>query len=255
MTIGQDDAAAPSAPVAAEPKPNGFQRVIGVLTAPNETFASIARRPDFLAPLLLLLIVSIIGGVLVAQRVDFTAPAREAIEQNKNISAEQAERMIKMSGGIAKVLTFLSPVLMIISLLIMAGVLLIAFRLFGGEGDFRQAFAVSTYASMPSLIKSIFTIIILIAKGGALVPAQLLPTLVRSNLSFLVEMKTNPVLFALLAQLDIFTIWLLALLVIGFSYVARVSKAKSAAIVVSLWIVVSLLKLIGPAMQSLRASR
>ena len=62
-------------------------------------------------------------------------------------------------------------------------------------------------------------------------------------------------LFALLSSLDLFSIWYLVLLIIGFAYVARVSKARSAVIIVSLWILVLLIKLIGPALQSLRASR
>ena len=78
-------------------------------------------------------------------------------------------------------------------------------------------------------------------------------TLVRSNLGFLVDYKTNPMAFALLSSFDICSIWFLVLLIIGFSYVARVSKAKSAVTIISLWILVLLLKLIGPAIQSLRA--
>jgi hypothetical protein len=61
--------------------------------------------------------------------------------------------------------------------------------------------------------------------------------------------------FALLSSFDIFSVWFLALLIIGFAYVSRLSKAKSAAIIISLWICVLLLKLIGPAMQALRAAK
>lgn len=253
MTAGQDDAIATPAPDAG-PKPNPFQRIIGVLFSPDATFASIARRPDWVVPLVILLIMSMAAGVVIAQHVDFGSAARDAMEQNKNMSQEQIDRAVKMSASIGKVATYLSPVLSVIGLLVIAGVLLLAFRLFGGEGDFKQAFSVTCYASMPSVIKGIVMLIIILAKGG-IIPAQALATLVRSNLGFLADYKASPMAFALLSSLDIFSIWYLVLLIIGFAYVARVSKAKSAVIIVSLWILVLLLKLIGPALQSLRANR
>jgi hypothetical protein len=253
MTVGQDNAVAAPLP-GAEPKPNSFQRIIGVLFSPDATFASIARRPDFLVPLVLLLIVSLAAGVIMAPHIDFGAAARESMEQNKNATPEQIEKAVRISASIGKVFTYISPVLSLIGLLVIAGIVLLAFRIFGGEGDFKQAFSVTCYASIPTIIKTVVTLIIIVAKGG-MIPAQALATLVRSNLGFLVDYKTNPMAFALLSSFDIFSFWFLALLIIGFSYVARVSKVKAAVTIISLWLVVLLLKLIGPALQSLRASK
>jgi hypothetical protein len=251
MTIGQDNALATPASDAG-PKPNPFQRIIGVLFSPDATFASIARRPDWVVPLVLLLLVAMAAGVIMAPHIDFGAAAREAMEQNKNTTPEQIDKAVRISASIGKVFTYLAPVLSLIGLLVIAGVVLLAFRIFGGEGDFKQAFSVTCYASVPTIIKSIVTLIIVVAKGG-IIPAQALATIVRSNLGFLVDYKTNPVAFALLSSFDIFSVWFLALLIIGFSYVARVSKVKSAVTIISLWVIVLLLKLIGPALQSLRA--
>lgn len=253
MTVGQDNAIATPA-AGAEPKPNSFQRIIGVLFSPDATFASIARRPDWVVPLVLLLLVSLAAGVIIAPHVDFGAAAREAMEQNKNASPEQIDKAVRISASIGKVFTYISPVLSLIGLLVIAGVCLLAFRIFGGEGDFNQAFSVTCYASMPTIIKSIVTLIIIVAKGG-IIPAQALQTLVRSNLGFLADYKANPMAYALLSSFDIFSLWFLALLIIGFSYVARVSKAKAAVTIISLWILTLLLKLIGPALQSLRANK
>jgi hypothetical protein len=253
MTVGQDDARIPPPP-AAEPEPNALQRVIGVLFSPDATLASIARRPDWVLPLVILLIMSLAAGVVIAQHVDFGAAAREAIEQNKNATPEQVEKGVKIATGVGKVLTYLSPVLSAIGLLVIAGVLLLAFRLFGGEGDFKQAFSVTCYSSMPGVIKSVILMIIIVAKGG-IIPAPQLATLVRSNLGFLVDLKANPMAFAVLSSIDIFSIWFLALMIIGFAYLARVSRAKSAVVIISLWLVVLCFKLIGPALQSVRANK
>jgi len=253
MTTGQDNAIATPAP-GGEPTPNSFQRIIGVLVSPNATFASIARRPDWVVPLVLLLLVAFAAGIVMAPRVDFAAPAREAMEQNKNATPEQVDRAVRMSASIGKVFTYIAPVLSLIGLLIIAGVVLLAFRIFGGEGDFKQAFSVTCYSSMPSIIKSIVTMIVIVARGGMVHP-QTLQTIVRSNLGFLVDYKTNPMAFALLSSFDVFSVWFLALMIIGFSYVARVSKVKAAVTIISLWVLVLLLKLIGPAIQSMRANK
>src|SRR3954449_6321168 len=107
MTVGQDNAIATPA-AGAEPKPNSFQRIIGVLFSPDATFASIARRPDWVVPLVLLLIVSLCVGVILAPRVDFGSATREAMEQNKNVSQEQVDRAVKMTSSIGKVTMYIS---------------------------------------------------------------------------------------------------------------------------------------------------
>jgi hypothetical protein len=156
-----------------------------------------------------------------------------------------------MSGAFGKVLSYAAPVFSVIIFLAIAGIFLLLFRLFGGEGTFKQAFAVTVYAWFPEMIKGILTVIIMLAKGGMISPMDL-PIIVRSNPAFLVDMKTNPVLFALLSNLDLFGIWTLVLFIIGFAHVARVSKAKAAVITISLRVIVALFGLIGPLLASLR---
>lgn len=240
MSTGVEES--PQGPAAAPEKPNPFQRIAGVLFAPAETFQSIARKPDILVPLLILLIIAGVCGALIANHIDFAAPAREAMEsRGGNLPPEQMERAVRMSAAIGKVATYASPLFSLIGLAVLSGVLLLAFRLFGGEGDYKQAFSVATYASYVSLIESILRTIVLMTRKS--ISPEALPTILRSNLAFLVDFKTQPMAFALLSSLDIFTIWLVALLIIGFAAVSRLSKEKSAAIVISLWAVVIVIKL------------
>jgi hypothetical protein len=251
MTVGQDNAIATPAP-GAEPKPNPFQRIIGVLFSPDATFQSIARRPDWVVPLVLLMVLALANGILISSRIDFGAPAREAMSQNKNVTQEQMDRAEKMAVGMGKVAKFIGPIITIIVLLIVAGALLLAVRLMGGEGDFKQAFSVTCYAWFPNVLQSIVLTIIVLAKGATAINPQAFPTMVRSNLAFLVDMKTQPMAFALLSALDLFTIWVVVLLVIGFAYVGRISKTKAAVAVVSLWAITILFKLVPAALQGLR---
>ena len=246
------DAPAIAPAPATEPKPNGFARIFGVLFAPDTTFASIARRPTWAAPFILLVVLSIVSGLIMSSRIDWAAPAREAMEQRKDVPPEAAERATRFAGAIGKVIAYAGPVILTVTMLIVAGILLLAFRLFGGEGNFLQSWSATLYAFMPSVLKNIVLLIVLFLKGGSPISPIALVTLVRSNPAFLFDQKTNPMAFALAANFDIFSIWVLILMIIGFAHLAKVSKGKSAAIVITLWIVKSLLGLIGPAIQSLR---
>ena len=246
------DVSAPAPAPAAEPKPNGLARIGGVLFSPDATFASIARRPTWVAPLIVLILISIASGVILSGRIDWGAPAREAMEQRKDVRPEDAARAERMANAFGKVIAYAGPIFLVIIMLIVSGILLLAFRLFGGEGNFAQAWSATLYAYMPSVIKSIAVLAVLVIKGGTAISPIALATLVRSSPAFLFDPKTNPMAFALATNFDIFSLWVMVLLIIGFAHLARVSKGKSAAIVITLYVVKALLGLIGPAIQSLR---
>lgn len=253
MTTGQDNAPGTPAP---DPglKPNTVQRIIGVLFSPDATFASIARRPDWVLPLVILCVVGLLGGIAVAQRVDFNTVARDAMDSNPQTAKLPPDRvatMVRFTAASMKVAAYGSPVFTVLILVVVGGALLLAFRLFGGEGDFKQAFSVATYSWYPRLAKGILAAVILLSKKG--ISIWDLQNPVRSNLGFLFDPKTQPVQFALGSSLDLFAIWSVVLLIIGFAAVSRLSRMRSAMIVGGLWIIVNVIALIGPLLQSLRA--
>ena len=246
MTIETDSyLPAPPPPDGAAPpssRKNGFERIAGVLFSPGETFRDIVARPDFLVPLLVIVVLAVVGSVVVAPRVDFESAFREQFaEQNPNMSDSDVERAARFSGALAKAFLYFSPLVNLAFFAAIAGILLLAFRLFGGEGNYKQAFSVTLYAWMPMVIAGVVSMIILIARGS--VDAQELQNLVMSNPGFLVDMKEQRVLFALLSSIDIFVIWTLALFIIGFANVSKMRTGKAAAVILSLWCVVLLFKI------------
>jgi hypothetical protein len=234
-------------------KVNSFARIVGVFFSPNETFQSIARKPDFAIPLTILAFISLVSGWVLASRLDFVSMMRETMEANPQTAQMPAERLdstVKMMAGVTKAITYASPLLSILVLVILAGIIFLAFRMFEGQGDFKQAFSATVYAWYPALLKGVIAFVVLLnRKNISMIDLQ---NPVRSNLAFLVNPKTRPVMFALLSSFDLFSIWLVVLLIIGFAALSRLSKARSAAIVITLWIIGTLLKLIGPAFQAMR---
>lgn len=218
-----------------------MERITGALFSPDETFADIARKPDFLVALLVILVVSTISGVVLAPRLDYESLRPQMAAKNPNLAPEDLNRAVKMATAIGKVGAYASPLLVVCVFVIVAAVLLLAFRLFGGEGTFRQAFSIVTYAWIPLVIQRLILTIIIAIKGTA--DVNDISTLVRSNPAFLVDMADHPVLFSFLSSFDLFTIWTMVLLIIGFAYMSRFSKGRSATIILSIWAFITVVKL------------
>jgi Yip1 domain len=236
----------PAPPVEAAPTKNSFERLVGVFFYPTETFRDIARKPDILIPLIILTLFGFATTLLIMPHLDFDALVAQQAEmmqkKNPNISDADLAQMGRFTKAMAKVGGYFGPVFIIIGYLVIALVLWGAFRLMGGAGDFKQSLSTTLYAYMPRmLLGGIIGTIIVMARG--MVDPTQMASLVKTSPAFLVEMKEQPMLFALLSSLDVFVLWTLFLLVLGFSIVSRLSRAKSAAIVITLWLITVVVKL------------
>jgi len=243
MTTGTTEPATPAAPAA--PGKNVFERIAGVLFAPADAFEEIARRPGAIAPLILFILAGYASSFIVIPRLDIdaiTTAQQDAMrKKNPNVSQADLDRMARIGTSFNKVILWAAPVLLVVIYVIIAAVLLLAFRLMGGEGTFHQALSATLYAWIPLLILSIITTIVVLVRGSF--DPTTAATLVMSNPAFLVDMKEQPVLYSLLSSLDVFTIWTLVLLAFGFAALARMARSSAAAIVFSLWVALILAKI------------
>lgn len=253
MTVDYTPPPAPPAATVEPPATNSFVRMAGVLGAPAKTFAEIARRPDIIIPLIVIVLIGYVSTLLVMPRLDLTAMRTQQEEQlkkrNPNMTDADFERMSKFGEATVKVAAWVSPILMLIWYVIIAGVLLLAFRLMGGDGNFKQAFSVTLYAWLPMILLSIVTTVVVLLRGS-FDPTQA-ATLVKSSPAFLVDMKEHPMLFSLLSSFDLFTIWTIVLLIFGFAAISKLSRAKSAVIVLVMWAVMIVIKVGFAAMSAL----
>jgi len=236
VTPGADEASIGAGPQTAPPAAlSPFERIAGIFVSPVETMRDIARRPDFLVPLLLIVLVSLACTAVVMRHIDFASDIRAGFEDSgRTMSAQQSDRALKWGVTIGKTFAWLSPVLLPAWWAIYAGIVLLLFRMFGADMTYGQSFAVKVYSVLPGLLRGIITAIVVSTRG--MIPARGMGTIVRSNAAFLVDLKAHPVLFTFLASFDVFTLWALVLSIIGYAYAANVSRTRAALAIVSLFL-------------------
>lgn len=215
----------------------GLARLPGVFFSPVATFESIARRPTWIAPLLLWTALSIGVTAVLLPKIDYEQLTRQAIQKRGQTVPEDriasiVEQQKKFGGLFGWVFGTASPV--VVSLLT-AVVIWGAFKAFGWETRFPQAFGVTTHAFLPGCLKAAL-LLFLITRQETVNP-QALGDLLASNLGFLVPADSSKPLHSLLSSFDIFSLWSLVLFVIGFAAAARVKRGAAAGIIVTLWLV------------------
>jgi hypothetical protein len=225
----------------AQPRINPFGRIIGVFTSPKQTFASIAERPSWVAPLLLMMVLATCVGTLLNAKMNWGEYIRHKAEESARFEQLSEEQKDQALAGQVKFWSNFSYgvgiVAVPLSTLIFALIYFGAFNLFRGAGlHFGQAFAITTHAFLPTAISSILALIILPLKTyGDVDPENVVAT---SFKAYLPESAPKPLL-ALGGSLELFFIWCLVLVAIGFSAAnpKKVKPGASFGIVFGLWAV------------------
>jgi hypothetical protein len=226
--------AAPVAPP--ESLPSALGRIVGAIVSPGETFASIARRPTWLVPLLLWTALSIGVTAVLMPKIDYERMTRQAMERRGQTVPEDrmasiVEQQKKFGAIFGWVFGGAGP---IVVSLVVAVAIWGSFKAFGWDTTFKQAYGVTTHAYLPGVLKA--AILGFLVTRQESVDPQALGDLLRSNLGFLVGRDSSKALHSLLGSIDVFSLWTVFLFVIGFSEAARIKRGSAAAVIVTLWL-------------------
>jgi len=213
-------------------KDSSWGRLWGVLAKPGETFAAIAERPTWALALAVLVVVSAAATLVLFSHFDFMEVMRQQMAAQHRPMPPGLESKAPVIQGCYEAFFIAVPAL--ISLVVAA--VLLAFNLFGGQISYRTSFAVTVHAAMPYAVRALLTIPVAFSRG-ALTLAELQSGVLRSNLAFLAPEGASKPLVALLASLDLFALWNVVLLAIGYRVAARVSRTTAWLTVVVLWAV------------------
>jgi hypothetical protein len=226
-----------------------LSRFVGVFLSPGETFDDIVRKPDFLVPLILSIVIAVSATELFLAKIDMTAIIRWAFEHSSraaNLPPDQMEQIIDRTAKFQGIAIHAAGVIwpplvaLVTGLIGMIGLSTV----FGAKVSFKTAFSIASYAYLVVIPESLIgTIMVLFGDPQHIIsnPQNVAPVTVGF---FLDPATTSKPLMSLASSLDIFTFWLMGVLAIGFAAASgRRAKASSMFFVyLGLWIVWTLIK-------------
>jgi len=237
-------------------EPNAVGRMTGVLFSPAKTFESIARKPgmDWLVPIGLLVILTLISGFLINPKLDTDAAIKQTmkrIEARGDIPEAQREKIQARVEGQFKAVKsgffrFLGPVFVLVPLFFVSAVYLGIAKAMGAAAKYGTILAGYAYCQVPQFIKGVIAVSVGLTRDS--IDLNEVEHLVKSNVGsfFDVETTAKP-LMVILNSVDLFEIWGVVLGSIMLSRTTKLSKNGATISVVSLWLIYVLFKVCGAA--------
>ena len=231
-----------TAPPASAPQPNLLMRIVGMYFSPQETFRAIAARPRWLGVMVITLAIS-----AASQYVIFSSPELQdavidqqirAMDSRGGASDQQIAAVERFVGLMPQIYTGVTLVLGPVIVAAIAGILVGIFTtLMGGQGTFRQVYAVLAHAGVISMLAAILSAV-LMASG---VP----PTGVRppgANLGVFVPMfEETSFISVFFRSIDLILVWWLVVIAIGMGVVYKRRTGGIATSLLGVYLVIALL--------------
>lgn len=120
--------------------------------------------------------------------------------------------------------------------LLCAAILMVCFKLVGGEIDFRTSWAASLHGWMPMAVLALLIVPVVIGQSEVSAEAVNSGKFLSSHLGIFAPEGASKALKALLSSLDFFTLWTLFTMSVAYKHAARVSMGTSATVVTGLWL-------------------
>jgi hypothetical protein len=222
------------------------ERVVDTFVAPTKTFTDIRRNASWWLPFLLLILVSVAFAASIDRKIGFDQVAQANINRSaatqqrmSTLTDAQREQSIHTIGSITRVVSYLYPVIGLIFALICAGILMMTFNFgLGAKASYKQYLAVWFYAGLPYLIKFLLAAIAIFA--GMSAEQFDINNPVGTNVGWYLSSDTPLWLRTLFSSADIFTFWVVLLLIIGCSIVAKVKRSSAAIVIIGWWVLIIL---------------
>jgi hypothetical protein len=233
-----------------KPRLSPIQRMGAIFMSPGEVFADINRKPDFIAPILVMAVLSVVFSFFFQWRVnvDPREIAQRATEQRlekqgkrmRDLSdqeREQVEKGIEFSVKFQKFLPYVAPLFTVIGLLFLAVIYFVGTLLIRGQTTFGKIFSVTTYASFATdLVQYILTGIIISLRPpdvDAILRAS--GSFAMSNPAGFFPADTAGWILVIARSLDFFKLWFVVLIAIGLAAICYKKRTSQTVIIPAGW--------------------
>jgi hypothetical protein len=246
----QDPTDGMPAPEAAAPV-NIFSRLGGVYISPGVTFKAIGADARLPMPLFLMIVIGFLQGLFLSRHISY-----EALVSGASSQGQMPPEQMQFLPAFMKIMTVVSGGIgSLIVVLIVAAVFLLISKIISVENNYKTLLTVTVYAFLATMIVQFLLIFLVISlKGEGMIDPRNLASVIRSSLGAILAGLFGddilPKFFLRLAYyIDLFAIWRIALLSIGFAAVTRKLKTSTAAT----WLIIlyGIIALIGASFSAL----
>jgi hypothetical protein len=207
-----------------------MKKIRNLYFSPIETFKEISEKPDWLVPVVITLIIVLGFTMLTLPRV--IIPEREKkIMSMEELPEAYRERALESLKGIR--IYLMTPLSIIVFTFIViflkSGIFYLLFTILGNRTVFKKILSVVSYSFLVGIPETILKSCLVLIKGNTEIYTSLI--------IFAPGFDFKSPLFKVLNRIDIFTIWNLILISLGFSVIYNISRKKSYMVVFASWVV------------------
>ncbi len=214
-----------------QPASHGFfQKWFDMYFSPEKSFRGIDEKPDWIWPVLVVAFLS--AAVLILIAPILRQVQIEHLMAIKNLSRTEAEQLMAKGAKFQQIIMPISTFIMIfVTQIVVAFFFYLVGTVFmGGMVPYVKVLSMWAYTSLAvGIVAMIVRVPIILAKKTVAVQTNLA--------AFLSPDSKGTILYKILASFDVFILWQLVLMVIGFTVVYKFNSKKSATVVFGLWAV------------------
>ncbi len=219
------------------------ERLIDTFIAPSKTFEDIRRNASWWVPFLIIALVTVTFIFAIDQKIGWDQIMQNEIAKNPTaqeridkIPAEQRDNILRTQGKVSRVLAYVSPVFLLVTFLILAGVLLATFNFgFGASMSYMKSMAIVTYSFLPTILSGLLGIVAVVA--GVDPESFNIRNPIATNPAYFMDPIAHKFWYGLATGLDPFNFWVMILMAIGFSANSK-TKKSTAFFAIFAWFVV-----------------
>ena len=244
-----------SIPLSPEPEGPGLsepQRLVNVFIAPKKTFEYLKRNSSWWVPWVISSMFVLIFGIIAVQKLDMGRFVQQQIDRSpsaqkrlEQATPEQRAQGMAIQATITKFTFYITPVFLLIGGLLTAAVLMAIFNfILGAEVPFQRAMAIAFYAGLPGILGSLLLIVSFLVSADPStidIAGNPMPT----NPGFFLDPQGNKLLYGLASALDVFKIWWVVLLGLGFATASSNRKPSVGTALTTVFVTYGIVVLIG----------